>query len=110
TVGRRGFTTVLVARLIPLVPFSSANYAFGVTSVTWPAYASATAVGILPGTALYVAVGAYGAQPGSWPFILAVVGLVLLSLAGVIRSRVSRDRDPSTGDPSTGGAAPPARE
>ena len=92
-VGRNGFATVLVARLIPLVPFSSANYAFGVTSVTWPAYAVATAVGILPGTALYVAVGAYGATPGSWPFIVAVAGLVLLSGAGLVRARVSRGRE-----------------
>ena len=29
-----GFATVLLARLIPLVPFSTANYAFGLTSVS----------------------------------------------------------------------------
>ena len=89
-VAEHGFGTVLLARLVPLVPFSAANYAFGLTSVTGWSYVAATALGIVPGTALYVAVGAYGAEPGSWPFVLAILGLVLLSLLGVLRSR--RDR------------------
>lgn len=90
-VAEHGFGTVLLARLVPLVPFSAANYAFGLTSVRWRSYVAATAVGIVPGTALYVAVGAFGAEPGSWPFVLAIVGLVLLSLLGLLRSR----RNPS---------------
>jgi uncharacterized membrane protein YdjX (TVP38/TMEM64 family) len=80
---------VLVARLVPLLPFSTLNYAFGLTSVTVRSYVLATAVGIVPGTTLYVMVGAYGTRPGSWPFVIAVVGLVLLSGIGFLRSRRS---------------------
>ncbi|MEJ7831991.1 MAG: TVP38/TMEM64 family protein [Nocardioides sp.] len=100
-VREHGFATVLVARLVPLVPFSTANYAFGLTSVTWRSYLAATALGIVPGTAVYVAVGAFGAEPGSLPFLLAIAALLLLSLVGVIRARWSRRG-------ATDDAAPPA--
>lgn len=86
-VGERGFLTVFVARLIPVIPFTTINYVFGLTAVTLRSYVSATAVGILPGTAIYVAVGAYGFSPGSWPFAIAITGLVVLSIAGVVRSK-----------------------
>lgn len=89
-VGAHGFASVLVIRLVPVLPFTTLNYALGLTSISWRAYLPATALGILPGTALYVAVGAFGTEPGSWPFVLAVIGLIALSLVGVIRGR--RDR------------------
>ena len=66
-VADHGFATVLLARLVPLVPFSTANYAFGLTSVTARVVRPATALGILPGTAVYVAVGAYGTSPARCP-------------------------------------------
>lgn len=86
-VSEHGFGAVLLARLVPLVPFTTANYAFGLTSIPAAPYVLGTAVGILPGTAIYVAVGAYGADPGSPPFLLAIAGLVLLTVIGLLRSR-----------------------
>lgn len=89
-VGARGFATVLVTRLLPVLPFATLNYAFGLTSVGYRPYVLATALGILPGSALYIAVGAYGTDPGSWPFVVALAGLVLLSVLGLVQSRRSR--------------------
>ena len=86
-VGAHGFATVLLARLVPVIPFTTANYAFGVTSVRLWSYVLATALGIIPGTAIYVSVGAFGADPGSPPFLLAIAGLVALTLIGLWRSR-----------------------
>lgn len=94
-VRRHGFVTVLVARLVPLVPFSTANFAFGLTSVHLRAYLVATALGILPGSAVFVAVGAFGTDPGSAPFLLAVAGLLLLVVVGVVRGRRARRTDPA---------------
>ena len=86
-VSAHGFGAVLLARIVPLVPFTTANYALGLTSIPLAPYAVATALGIIPGTALYVAVGAYGAEPGSPPFLIAIGGLVLLTVIGIWRTR-----------------------
>lgn len=97
-----GFATVLLARLIPLVPFSTANYAFGLTSVSTRSYAAATVLGIVPGSAVYVAVGAFGADPGSPPFLLAIAALVLLTVLGVWRQRRTRGAAPTGADHAPG--------
>jgi len=48
-----GFRGMLTLRLIPLVPFNALNFGGGLVGMSWPAYASATAVGIIPGTFIY---------------------------------------------------------
>lgn len=48
-----GFRGLLALRLIPLVPFNALNFGSGLTGMPWRTYAAATAVGILPGTAVY---------------------------------------------------------
>ncbi|MGO1384059.1 MAG: TVP38/TMEM64 family protein [Arachnia sp.] len=99
---RHGLIAVLIARLIPVVPFTAVNYGSGLTAIPFPAYLLATGVGILPGTIAYVAVGAYGADPGSWPFLVAVGALLLLSVGGALLAR----RRGTSGDPTTSGDAP----
>lgn len=86
-VRRHGLGAVLLARLVPLVPFSTANFAFGLTGISARHYLVGTAVGIVPGTAVYVAVGAFGTDPTSWPFWAAIAGLVALTAAGIWRNR-----------------------
>ncbi len=83
-VERRGVWAVLVARLVPVLPFTAVNYASGLTAIGFWPYLLATAVGILPGTVAYVAIGAYGSEPGSWPFVVAVGALALLAAGGVV--------------------------
>lgn len=48
-----GFRGLLVLRLIPAVPFNVLNLGPGLTTMRWRTYAGATAIGILPGTAVY---------------------------------------------------------
>ncbi len=92
-VARRGALAVLVARLVPVLPFTAVNYASGLTVVGFVPYLLATAVGILPGTVAYVVIGAYGSDPGSWPFVAALAGLVLLGCGGLVwRHRERRHR------------------
>jgi uncharacterized membrane protein YdjX (TVP38/TMEM64 family) len=78
----QGLVAVLVARLVPVLPFTGTNYAAGLTAVRFRDFAVGTAVGIGPGTVAYVALGAYGTSPTSWPFLVAVGALLLLSLGG----------------------------
>ena len=91
-VARHGRLAVLALRLVPVVPFTALNYASGLTALRFPDYLLATAVGIVPGTLAYVALGAFGTDPASAPFVAAAGVLVVLSVAGAVLARRRRAR------------------
>jgi uncharacterized membrane protein YdjX (TVP38/TMEM64 family) len=93
----RGWRVVLLLRLSPLVPFSLSNYLYGLTAVDLVPYLWASAVGMIPGTFLYVYLGAAGAaatgaagrrDPLEW--VLFGVGLVATAAAAVLVGRSAR--------------------
>jgi uncharacterized membrane protein YdjX (TVP38/TMEM64 family) len=84
---RRGFVALLYLRLVPVVPFNLLNYAAGVTGISTRAYVIATAVGIVPGTVAYTALGATAAHPGSMPFLISLAAVVLLTAVAVALAR-----------------------
>ena len=88
---RRGFLSVLGARLVPIIPFTLINYGAGLTAVRRRDYALGTAIGIVPGSAAYVALGAFGLELGP-PFWVAVAALGVLILGGVVTAAVLRRR------------------
>ena len=82
-VAERGLVVLLALRLVPVVPFTAINYLAGLTRMSWTSYLLGPALGIVPGTVAYVAVGAHGTDLGDLA-VLAVVGaLIVLSVAGV---------------------------
>lgn len=90
---RRGILAVIAVRLIPVLPFTAINYTAGLTAIRTRDYLLGTTLGIIPGTIAYVALGAYGTSPGSWPFLTAVIVLIILTTLGgaaAYRSRRSR--------------------
>jgi uncharacterized membrane protein YdjX (TVP38/TMEM64 family) len=56
-IGESGFKIVLLLRLSPLFPFNVLNYALGLTRLSLRDYVVASALGMLPGTVLYVYLG-----------------------------------------------------
>jgi uncharacterized membrane protein YdjX (TVP38/TMEM64 family) len=80
---RRGLTTIIGARLLPLVPFTVLNYSAGLTRIRVRDYILGTIIGMIPGTVAYVAIGAYGVNL-SWEFYLAMGALGLLTIGGSI--------------------------
>ncbi|CAN5272019.1 hypothetical protein BH11ACT7_BH11ACT7_05390 [soil metagenome] len=84
---RRGLISVLLVRLIPLFPFMAVNYAAGLSAVRQRDYLLGTAVGIVPATVGYTALGAYGTSPLSWPFAAAVLAVVILTVAAGYAAR-----------------------
>lgn len=90
---RSSFLAVLAIRVMPVLPFTLLNYAFGVTAIRYRRFALVTAIGSMPGTAAYVAVGATGADITSWKFWAALVAIAVISLAGaIITARRRRKR------------------
>lgn len=57
-VGHEGWKVVLLTRLSPVLPFNLLNYAYGLTTVGFGEYVLASWLGMIPGTFLYVYLGA----------------------------------------------------
>ncbi len=100
-VGKQGWKIVGLLRLSPLVPFNLSNYLYGLTAVRFWPYVLASWIGMMPGTLLYVYLGAAGraAVPGasdggrqrsSLEWALFGVGLLATALVSVIVTRAAR--------------------
>lgn len=95
-----GWKIVGLLRLSPLIPFNLQNYLYGLTKVGFLPYVLATFFGIMPGTLLYVYLGAAGraalsgGAPGEdggalrWVFFAA--GLAATVAVTVIVTRAAR--------------------
>jgi uncharacterized membrane protein YdjX (TVP38/TMEM64 family) len=86
-----GWRMVAIVRLLPLIPHSLTNYAFGLTRVSLTSYAIGSVVGQLPLTIAYADLGAAGGQAmlggGSWHtglFWPTAIGLGTLGLSLLI--------------------------
>jgi uncharacterized membrane protein YdjX (TVP38/TMEM64 family) len=99
-VGREGWKIVLLTRLSPIFPFNLLNYAYGVTQVRLRHYILASAVGMIPGTAMYVylgslagdlaSLGAGGQTRTTAEWVLYGVGLLATVAVTVFVTRVAR--------------------
>ncbi|MFC9973965.1 TVP38/TMEM64 family protein [Spirillospora sp. NPDC127200] len=94
---RRGFESILVLRMVSLFPFGAVNYGAGVAGVRFAPYMAGTALGIVPGTLVYVGLGSALREPGSPMVWIAPVGLVVLSAGGWWASRLIRSRSAGSG-------------
>ena len=90
---------VLLSRLSPVFPFTWLNYLLGMTTVRTAAYVLANLFGMLPGTVLYVYLGATardalaGGASGSttlWQQALKVAGLLATIVIVVSITRLAR--------------------
>ena len=96
-VQRRGVSGVIGLRLLPVVPFNALNYAFGLSSVRRRDHAVGTAIGIVPGSVAFVALGDSIAEPGSVGFMASLGAVAVLVAASVVRSRRNARSVPSGG-------------
>ena len=78
--GREGFLLLIILRLIPAVPYNLINYAFGLTRMSYGAYLLASALGIIPGTFVFINIGDKAMDVTSPSFWVAI-GLLVLLLA-----------------------------
>lgn len=99
-VAREGAKVVFLIRLSPVFPFNALNYALGLTKVRFRDYVPASALGMIPGTFMYVyaghaagqiAAGTAGAGPegvGRW--VMLGVGLLATVAVTVVVTRAAR--------------------
>ena len=89
-VSRRGFLSVLYARIAPGVPYSLVNYAAGLTRIPLVVFAAATALGAAPRAFAYTALGGSLGNLRSPEAAIAVAVLAAMALAGV--ALIARER------------------
>jgi uncharacterized membrane protein YdjX (TVP38/TMEM64 family) len=82
--GENGFRTILLLRLIPLLPFDAVNYGAGLSKIRFRDYAPATMLGIIPGAFAYNSLGHSLHDVFSTTFFLSVGLVVLLMLLSPI--------------------------
>jgi len=75
-----GLSAVLIVRLVPLVPFTAINYASGLSGIRFRHYVLGSALGMVPSSLAYAALGAYGTNP--WGLVAAGSALVVLVAGG----------------------------
>ena len=91
-----GWKIVALLRLSPVFPFNVLNYALSLTGIRWIDYASASLIGMLPGTALFVYLGSLvqvaarpqGRTPMEW--VLFAAGLAATVAVTRIVTRAAR--------------------
>src|SRR4051812_19252000 len=86
-VGRRGFLTVLYARIAPGVPYTLVNYAAGLTPVALRSFVAATALGVAPRAFAYTALGGSLGNLRSPEGLVAVAVLVAMALLALALAR-----------------------
>ncbi|MFF2076014.1 TVP38/TMEM64 family protein [Kitasatospora sp. NPDC058162] len=91
----QGFRSVLILRLLPGLPFQAGNYGAAFSGVRFLPFLLATAIGVVPTTAVYVVAAASADQPGSAAFLVSAGVIALLvvgSLVGLWRAAAARRR------------------
>jgi uncharacterized membrane protein YdjX (TVP38/TMEM64 family) len=86
----QGVVAVVVARLTPFLPFTIVNYGAGVSAVSMRDFVLGTAVGIVPGTVGYAALGASAGRDATTFVAAGVVAAVLLVGSVLVGRRMSR--------------------
>jgi uncharacterized membrane protein YdjX (TVP38/TMEM64 family) len=89
-ISRRGFLSVLYARIAPGVPYTLVNYAAGLTRIPLAVFAVATALGAAPRAFAYTALGGSLGNLRSPEAAIAVAVLVAMALTGVVL--IARER------------------
>jgi uncharacterized membrane protein YdjX (TVP38/TMEM64 family) len=90
-----GWRFVAAARLVPIIPYTLLNYAFGLTRIGFWPYLGASAVCMIPGSIAYTWLGYAGREAASGDasaIRYGLLGLAVLALAAFVPRIVKRAR------------------
>lgn len=88
----RAFISVLMLRLLPVMPFGAVNLGAAFSRMGWVPFAGATALGTLPGNVVWVMAGVSASSPATSWLWLPAAALAVLMCGVVVRRRAGRPR------------------
>lgn len=89
----QGWRLVLVARLVPMLPHSLANYVFGLSRISSGAFALGSFLGMVPSAVVFVNLGATGRDLSNGTgdyWLMAVWGLGLIFISWLLPKLIQR--------------------
>ncbi|GAB3658258.1 hypothetical protein GCM10027589_18730 [Actinocorallia lasiicapitis] len=98
--GRHGVLGVIFVRLLPIAPYGLTSYAFGTSATGFRPYLVGSAIGAVPTTVGYAALGAAVWGPDAMPMaigVLSAIGLMSLAVTVLLR-RTTMLRSPETAE------------
>jgi uncharacterized membrane protein YdjX (TVP38/TMEM64 family) len=102
-IGKQGAKLIFLLRLSPVIPFNLSNYFYGLTSVKFWSYVLVSWIGMIPGTFLYVYIGAasqvavsaaasgQGVKHGWQYWAFTSVGLAATVIVTIWITKIARD-------------------
>ena len=85
--------SLVILRLIPLVPYNMINYAYGLTNISLTKYMIASVLGIVPGTIVFLNFGATATNIYSKEFLIASALVILLTVGSIYLSKLVEKRE-----------------
>lgn len=85
--------SLVVLRLIPLVPYNLINYGFGLTNISLGKYMLASVLGIIPGTIVFLNFGAAATNIWSFEFLFSSFLVVLLTVGSIYISKIIEKKE-----------------
>lgn len=85
--------SLVVLRLIPLVPYNMINYGFGLTNISTSKYMLASVLGIIPGTIVFLNFGATATNVWSVEFLVASALVILLTVGSIKISKIIENKE-----------------
>ena len=94
-INEEGFKIVILARLSPVIPFFLLNYAFGITKIRFSHFLTASWMGMIPGTMVYVLMGSMGSamisgKKSLLEWVLLGAGIIATIFVTLLISRIIR--------------------
>ena len=85
--------SLVILRLIPLVPYNMINYGYGLTNISLTKYMIASVLGIIPGTVVFLNFGATSTNIFSKEFLIASLLVILLTVGSIYLSKLVEKRE-----------------
>lgn len=117
-IGEQGWKIVGLLRLSPAMPFSVSNYLYGLTGIPFGSYVLVSWIAMLPGTFLYVYIGAVarvgvetavqteGTHASTLEWTFRIVGLLATIAVTILITRIARRALRETTDITSPDASP----